>query len=90
MLCDVELVCGGSDNADDNAHDASANYEITISAHRCVLASASPYFRAMFGTSGMRESRERRVRMHGLQVDVLRALIDYCYKGARSPLALCA
>ena len=65
-LCDVVLSVDGTD--------------VTVSAHRVVLAAASPYFRAMF-SSGMLESRESVVRLADTEVGALRSLVDYAYTG---------
>ena len=62
-LCDVTLLA-----ADD-----------AFVAHRVVLAGASPYFRAMFCRSGMRESQTLDVPLGGVSPDVLAALVDFAY-----------
>uniref|UniRef100_A0A8D0AZC8 Kelch like family member 21 n=1 Tax=Salvator merianae TaxID=96440 RepID=A0A8D0AZC8_SALMN len=49
-------------------------------AHRAVLAAASGYFRAMF-VGGLREARERRVRLHGVEPECLAVLLDFAYTG---------
>ncbi|XP_042334688.1 kelch-like protein 21 [Sceloporus undulatus] len=56
-------------------------------AHRAVLAAASGYFRAMFA-GGLRESRARRVRLHGVEAECLARLLDFAYSGQREALAL--
>ncbi|TYZ58030.1 hypothetical protein PybrP1_002874 [[Pythium] brassicae (nom. inval.)] len=51
-----------------------------IAAHRVVLASASPFFHALF-TSGMRESRAARVELNDVHAPALRELLRYMYDG---------
>lgn len=51
-----------------------------IAAHRVVLASASPFFHALF-TSGMRESRAARVELNDVHAPALRELLRYMYVG---------
>ncbi|XP_034042801.1 kelch-like protein 6 [Thalassophryne amazonica] len=46
--------------------------------HRAIIAAASQYFRAMF-CSGLKESREERVEIKGLDSGTMRALLDYTY-----------
>ncbi|XP_075070139.1 kelch-like protein 38 [Mixophyes fleayi] len=48
--------------------------------HRNVLASSSPYFRAMF-CNNFRESGQGRVTLMGIDSDTLRQLIIYVYTG---------
>ena len=62
VLCDVVLVADGDE----------------IPAHRVVLASLSPYFRAMF-TGDMAESKQKVITINGIDVSSLKALIDYAY-----------
>ncbi|RLN61287.1 hypothetical protein BBJ28_00011108 [Nothophytophthora sp. Chile5] len=53
-----------------------------VAAHRVVLATASPFFHALF-TSGMKESRELspRVPLPGVPLDAFRELLRYMYTG---------
>lgn len=46
--------------------------------HKVVLASFSPYFKAMF-SSQMAEQRQNRVVLNGVEADTLRELIEYAY-----------
>ncbi|XP_061925096.1 kelch-like protein 6 [Entelurus aequoreus] len=46
--------------------------------HRAVLAAASQYFRAMF-CSGLKESRDERVEIKGLDSSVMQSLLQYTY-----------
>ncbi|XP_057297564.1 kelch-like protein 2 [Hydractinia symbiolongicarpus] len=62
LLCDV-TVCVGNKN---------------IQAHRATLASASPYFYAMF-TGEMSESKQNIVNIKEVDADALELLIEYCY-----------
>uniref|UniRef100_A0A8C3WVQ8 Kelch like family member 38 n=1 Tax=Catagonus wagneri TaxID=51154 RepID=A0A8C3WVQ8_9CETA len=48
--------------------------------HRTVLASSSPYFRAMF-CSNFRESREAKVQLKGMDSATLERIILYVYTG---------
>lgn len=52
----------------------------SISAHRVVLAAASPYFLAMF-TGNMLESRQVEVCLHDLEFKALISVVEYCYSG---------
>lgn len=66
QLCDVTLIAGCDGRK--------------ISAHRVVLASASPYFGAMF-TGSLREANEEEITLHKVDGDSLYQLIQYCYTG---------
>ncbi len=50
-----------------------------IRAHRAVLASASPYFYAMF-TGDLSESRQEIIVLKEIDPKALELLIEYCYK----------
>ena len=58
----------------------TTDVSVRISAHRIVLAAASPYFRAMF-TIGMQESSESTVQVSDVDAGALRSLVDYAYTG---------
>ncbi len=62
QLCDVSLEVEGE----------------TILAHRLVLASLSPYFRAMF-TGEMAESKKKVIAINGVDASSLRTLVEYAY-----------
>ncbi|XP_075817091.1 kelch-like protein 38 isoform X1 [Microtus pennsylvanicus] len=51
-----------------------------VPCHRNVLASSSPYFKAMF-CSHFRESREAKVQLQGLDSTTLEQVITYAYTG---------
>ncbi|XP_004469522.1 kelch-like protein 38 [Dasypus novemcinctus] len=51
-----------------------------VPCHRNVLASSSPYFRAMF-CSNFRESREAKVQLKGLDTTTLDQIVLYVYTG---------
>lgn len=51
-----------------------------IAAHRVVLATASPFFHALF-TSGMKESRETRIELNEIDAPAFRELLTYMYLG---------
>uniref|UniRef100_A0A8C6FG87 Kelch like family member 38 n=1 Tax=Moschus moschiferus TaxID=68415 RepID=A0A8C6FG87_MOSMO len=51
-----------------------------VPCHRNVLASSSPYFRAMF-CSNFRESREAKVQLKGLDASTLERIVLYVYTG---------
>ena len=61
-LCDVVLVAGSE----------------RIPAHRVILASLSPYFRAMF-TGEMAESRKKEIVINGVEPSALVSLVVYAY-----------
>nr|AZM32564.1 kelch-like ECH-associated protein 1 [Cristaria plicata] len=61
-LCDVTLVVS----------------EEKFLTHKIVLASASPYFRAMF-TGGMREEEMTTIPLHGISPCTLAVLIEFAY-----------
>lgn len=61
-LCDVTLIAG----------------ETSIPCHRLVLATCSPYFRAMF-TTEMRESRQDVIRLKDMDESCLELLVDFMY-----------
>jgi kelch-like protein 18 len=54
--------------------------ESVIQAHRIVLASNIPYFRAMF-TSDMIESKQNEITLKGLEPDAVEAMINFAYTG---------
>ena len=51
---------------------------IFLQAHRIVLSSCSPYFRAMF-TSNLAESKQDKVSLYDVDAGAIEALIDYAY-----------
>lgn len=51
-----------------------------IPCHRNVLASSSPYFRAMF-CSGFAERQQARVPLRGVTSAILSSIVDYVYTG---------
>ena len=61
-LCDVVIVAEG----------------MRIPAHRVILASCSPYFKAMF-TGEMKEKYMEEIRLHDVRSDALQAIINFCY-----------
>ncbi|GMR58609.1 hypothetical protein PMAYCL1PPCAC_28804 [Pristionchus mayeri] len=63
QLCDVELEAEGE----------------TILAHRVVLAASIPYFRAMFVSSQMKETNQRRIVLCDISSVALRQLVNYVY-----------
>lgn len=52
----------------------------TFTAHRVVVASASPYLRAMF-TCGMKESSQEEIELRDIEPQAMAALIEYFYTG---------
>lgn len=49
-----------------------------ISAHRCIMAAASPYFTAMFANN-FNESKQREVIIQDVNADDFEFLIEFCY-----------
>lgn len=54
--------------------------DLSLNAHRSILAACSPYFRAMFSGDN-RESKEGVVVVKGLDPVAVKDLIDFCYSG---------
>ncbi|CAN8028296.1 unnamed protein product [Ixodes persulcatus] len=52
--------------------------EVEYPCHRVVLASCSPYFKAMFSNE-MAERTQNRVVLNGVEADTLRDLLEYAY-----------
>lgn len=52
--------------------------EESFSCHKLVLASCSPYFKAMF-CSGLKEAEMSEVTLHGVSPDVMEILINFAY-----------
>ncbi|XP_033109486.1 kelch-like protein diablo isoform X2 [Anneissia japonica] len=46
--------------------------------HRCVMASSSPYFHAMF-TNDLLESKQERIKIGGVEAEAMQLIINYCY-----------
>lgn len=61
-LCDVVIKAG----------------ELTLNAHRVVLAACSPYFNAMF-SGDMKESQQGVVNFQSVSPKAIEALVDFCY-----------
>lgn len=49
-----------------------------ISAHRCIMSAASPYFTAMFA-SNFNEAKQREVIIQDVNADDFEMLIEFCY-----------
>ena len=64
VLCDVTLVAEG----------------VRFPVHKLVVASCSPYFRAMFN-GAMSESHQDVVSLEAVQANALKQLVDYIYTG---------
>lgn len=68
-FCDVELIAGGDEQTN------------VIKAHRIVLSSSSSYFEAMFGNDVFNENKDKVVKLHSIDHQILRALVDFIYTG---------
>ena len=69
QFCDIELTC--------------ENSNLTISCHKLVLASFSPYFEAMF-SSNLIETKTNKVKMKSTDYETLKEIIGYAYTGSLS------
>uniref|UniRef100_A0A5S6Q574 BTB domain-containing protein n=1 Tax=Trichuris muris TaxID=70415 RepID=A0A5S6Q574_TRIMR len=80
FLCDVTLLAHRQ--AVDRAESELLRDEeaIAIRAHRVILACSCPYFTAMF-KSKMSESMRSTIFIHGVDADILKALVDFMYIG---------
>lgn len=54
--------------------------ESSLKSHRVVLAAASSYFNAMF-TGDLKESRQDKVVLFGVEFSALEDLVNFCYTG---------
>uniref|UniRef100_A0A1B6DZ98 BTB domain-containing protein n=1 Tax=Clastoptera arizonana TaxID=38151 RepID=A0A1B6DZ98_9HEMI len=54
---------------------------VKFPAHRNTLSSFSPYFKAMF-LSKLAESKQKVVTVRGVEVEMMRLLLDYAYTGS--------
>ena len=54
--------------------------ESSLKSHRVVLAAASSYFNAMF-TGDLKESRQEKVVLFGVEFSALEDLVNFCYTG---------
>ncbi|KAG0442862.1 hypothetical protein HPB47_015542 [Ixodes persulcatus] len=52
----------------------------TFGGHRAVLAASSPYFEALF-SSGLEDSQQKSVEIHGIAPSIFEQLIVFIYKG---------
>lgn len=80
-LTDVRLICNNqkSSNSSESSDDTS-KIEQSISCHKIILASFSPYFQAMF-SSDLLESKTNIVKLDSTDYQTLKDIIDYAYTG---------
>ena len=64
----MELISGGDQSQ-------------VIKAHRIVLSSSSSYFEAMFGNDVFNKNNEKVAKLHSLNYQILKKLIDFIYTG---------
>ena len=78
---DDECACESEDEEEEEGgREKGKPSPSSFSAHRAVLAAASPYFRSMF-SSGFAESRTRTVELKGVSPPLLELLLKFCYGG---------
>ncbi|KRZ66180.1 Kelch-like protein 3 [Trichinella papuae] len=77
-LCDVVLVASHLKTDSNEGSSSSNSAEVEIPAHRIILASACPYFKAMF-QSNMSEVGQGKIRIHGVEPDALKSLVNFMY-----------
>ncbi|KRX15556.1 Kelch-like protein 3 [Trichinella nelsoni] len=77
-LCDVVLVASYLNTDSCEGSSSSNSADVEIPAHRVILASACPYFKAMF-QSNMSEAVQGKIRIHGVEPDALKSLVNFMY-----------
>lgn len=80
-MCDVVLRVSKDfveSKADSETDTETETESETFPCHRCVLASLSDYFRAMF-SSELAESRQTEIRLNGIDAATMRSIIDFVY-----------
>ncbi|KAL0084712.1 hypothetical protein J3Q64DRAFT_1849136 [Phycomyces blakesleeanus] len=73
----------GSTNENENkkvedTEGTISNEEATLHGHNFILAAASPWFRDIF-LSGMKESTENEVKIHGVDPKIFKLIFDFSY-----------
>ncbi|KAL1231378.1 Kelch-like protein 3 [Trichinella pseudospiralis] len=77
-LCDVVLIASHLKTDSNEGSLSSNSEEVEIPAHRIILASACPYFKAMF-QSNMSEVGQGKIRIHGVEPDALKSVVNFMY-----------
>jgi len=77
-FCDIVLKANNSTEL--SSGPMARNLNNKIKAHKIVLASASPYFRAML-TSGYRDETFQEITLENINLETLSLIIEFIYKG---------